>query len=196
MPLTGKGPTRTDPESISSGPPERSLSIKRKPVQRTSQDIVLENQLRALPTKAVAMPRSIQSSASDRDSVFDLYRVGDMDEIAQESSVRPGMGAGSDQVLEIRELSDGEVTWGLVKGQRESIGEDATLQHASRIEDSVRQSVQDFSSASSYRKASMSSNNFDLDEEDQDGAWSEAERELLDSPAERPQTKVLPDCLN
>ena len=196
MPLTGKGPTRTDPESISSGPPERSLSIKRKPVQRTSQDIVLENQLRALPTKAVAMPRSIQSSASDRDSVFDLYRVGDMDEIAQESSVRPGMGAGSDQVLEIRELSDGEVTWGLVKGQRESIGEDATFQHASRIEDSVRQSVQDFSSASSYRKASMSSNNFDLDEEDQDGAWSEAERELLDSPAERPQTKVLPDCLN
>ena len=196
MPSIAQISTRTGTELMSSGPPERSLSIKRKPVQRTSEDIVLENQLNALPNTAVAVPRSRQSSASDRNSVFDLYRAGDTHETTQESSVRPGIGAGSGQVLEIRELSDGEVTWGLVRGQRESTREDMTPQKANLAAESARESVQDFSSASSYRKASISSNNFDLDEEDQDAAWSEAERELLDSPAERPQTKVHSDRSN
>jgi hypothetical protein len=34
----------------------------------------------------------------------------------------------------------------------------------------------------------MASNNFDLDEDD--AAWSVAERELLESPVERPKTKA------
>jgi hypothetical protein len=195
MPSFAKLSTRTEQDLVSSGPPERSLSIKRKPVQRTSEDIVLEKQLHAPPFKSVHLPGSRQSSASGRDSVFDLYRVEDTDETGQETIVRPEMGVGPDQVLEIRELSDGEVTWGLVKGQRDSFRGDATPQQASQVANSVRDSAQDFSSISSYRKASVSSNNFDLDEQDQDAAWSEAERELLDSPAERPQTKVGRDLI-
>lgn len=173
---------------------ERKPSVKRKPVQRTSKDVALEQELLAPPLlQRDASLRSRPSRDSGRDSLFELY--GGHDEQTQPLG-RYSISAGRTslakpmQVLEIREMSDGEVTYGLVDGVEETTSEDANprLQShrgTSKYEDSIFEQ----SSASSYRKLSTASNNFDLDEDD--AAWSVAERELLDSPVERPKTKVI-----
>jgi hypothetical protein len=172
--------------------PSRRPSVKRKPVHRTSEDKALEQELLAPPlVQRVASLGSKRSVESGRDSLYELYGE------SEDQSQLPGQSASQGnratlvkptQVLEIREMSDGEVTWGLVDGVDEASEDTAVWRPQSRIASQYGDSLIEQSSTSSYRKPSMASNNFDLDEDD--AAWSVAERELLESPVERPKTKA------
>lgn len=172
--------------------PSRRPSVKRKPVHRTSEDKALEQELLAPPlVQRVASLGSKRSVESGRDSLYELYGE------SEDQSQLPGQSSSQGnratlvkptQVLEIREMSDGEVTWGLVDGVDEASEDTAVWRPQSRIASQYGDSLIEQSSTSSYRKPSMASNNFDLDEDD--AAWSVAERELLESPVERPKTKA------
>lgn len=170
----------------------RRPSVKRKPVHRTSEDKALEQELLAPPLVqrdgSLGSKRSVESG---RDSLYELYGE------SEDQSQLPGQSSSQGnratlvkpmQVLEIREMSDGEVTWGLVDGVDEASEDTAVWRPQSRIASQYGDSLIEQSSTSSYRKPSMASNNFDLDEDD--AAWSVAERELLESPVERPKTKA------
>jgi hypothetical protein len=161
----------------------RRPSVRRKPVQRTSRDHALEAEFLAPP---VQHDQARLSPQSVRDSLFDLYKS--PGNISQPSRMHSTQ---SIQALEIREMSDGEVIWGVVGGLDDNNEEDlASFHETSQGLEQSDDNAHEMSSTSSYRKPSMSSDvtgNFDLDE---DEAWSAAERDILETPVDRPQTKV------
>ena len=178
-----------------STPMDRRPSVKRKPVHRTSKDVALEQELLGTPSlQRAPSQRSRPSRESARDSLFELYGGDEEQHPPLAQTLSPDDYTGqphSSQMLEIREMSDGEVTWGLVDGTGDTLKDTPVSRQSQRIASQYEESLLGDSSTSSFRKPSMNSNNFDLDEDD--AAWSVAERELLESPVERPKTKVIID---
>lgn len=170
--------------------PERKTSIKRKPVVRTSADNNALAQTFLAPPSGPADARSQRSGDSGRDSLYDLYAEESSSSLGpkhsrDESSNRSILST-AQQALEIREMSDGQVVWGLV---------DEINEHA---EETLVVQADDDDYHEHGRPRDMYDSNVgrtsgQISRQSED-AWEAAERELLED--ERPQTKVICSSLS